>query len=74
VYGLQRAFKAAGAKTLLMSHWKVNDQTTQELMTLFYQNWTKTGNRREAFRQAQNTLRNKYPEPYFWGAFVMVGE
>lgn len=74
VYGLQRAFKAAGAKTLLMSHWKVNDQTTQELMTLFYENWAKTGNRREAFRQAQATLRSKYPQPYFWGAFVLVGE
>ena len=74
VYGLQRAFKVAGAKTLIMSLWKVSDAATQELMGLFYENWLKTGNKRAAFDIAQQNLRQKYPQPYFWGAFVMVGE
>ena len=74
VYGLQRAFKVAGAKTIIMSLWKVDDETTQRLMTVFYENWLKTGNKRFAFETAQKSLRKTNPQPYFWGAFVMVGE
>lgn len=74
VYGLQRAFLKAGAQAVLMSLWKVDDQATQQLMTLFYQSWLKTGNKRDALQQAQKAVRAKYPHPYYWGAFVMVGE
>jgi len=74
VYGLQRAFKAAGAKSILMSHWKVDDQVTQELMTKFYQNWLEIGDKRKAFKVTQAQIREKYKNPYFWGAFVLVGE
>jgi tetratricopeptide (TPR) repeat protein len=74
VYGLQRALKVAGAKTILISMWTVNDQATQELMSLFYQNWFATGNKREAFKNAQASLRAKYSTPYFWAGFVMIGE
>jgi CHAT domain-containing protein len=73
VYGLQRAFLVAGAETLIMSLWKVDDEATQQLMTNFYTNWIKTGNKQAAFKEAQLQLKTKFPEPYFWGAFVMVG-
>lgn len=73
VYGLQRAFQVAGADALIMSLWKVDDAATQLLMTNFYTNWIKLGNKQKAFKQAQLQLMTKYKEPYYWGAFVMTG-
>jgi CHAT domain-containing protein len=74
VYGLQRAFQAAGAKAVLMSLWKVDDTATQQLMSSFYKHWLASGNVRNAFKEAQHELRKKYPQPYYWGAFVLLGE
>jgi CHAT domain-containing protein len=73
VYGLQRAFLVAGADALIMSLWKVDDAATQLLMTNFYNNWIKLGNKQKAFKQAQLQLMTKYKDPYYWGAFVMMG-
>ena len=73
VFGLQRAFKMAGVQTIIMSLWKVNDQATQLLMTEFYNNWIgKHQSKREAFRNAQNTVRTKYEEPEYWAGFIML--
>jgi CHAT domain-containing protein len=75
VYGLQRAFQQAGAKSILMSLWTVSDEATQQLMSYFYINWLQKGyNKRQAFKMAQLQLRKKYPSPYHWGAFVLIGE
>ena len=74
VYGLQRAFQVAGAETVIFSLWKVADQQTQEMMGMFYSNWLKKGmTKRQAFKTAQQTIKEKYEAPYFWGAFVMIG-
>ena len=73
VYGLQRAFQVAGVQNLIMSLWKVSDTATQELMTNFYNNWIATSDKQSAFKKAQLELKEKYKDPYFWGAFVMVG-
>lgn len=73
VYGLQRAFLVAGAKAMVMSLWKVDDAATQALMTNFYTNLAKGGSKAKAFKQAQMQLMAKYKEPYYWGAFVMMG-
>lgn len=73
VYGLQRSFLVAGAKAMVMSLWKVDDAATQALMTNFYTNLSKGGSKLKAFKQAQLQLILKYKEPYYWGAFVMIG-
>jgi CHAT domain-containing protein len=74
VYGLQRAFQTAGAKTIVMSLWKVSDEATQQLMEYFYLDYCKTKNKRHAFISAQLKLRETFSDPYYWGAFVMIGE
>ncbi len=77
VYGLQRAFLTAGAKSVLMSLWVVDDNATKELMTNFYGEWIKnysSSNKRSSFRKAQLEVKKRYPSPYYWGAFVMIGK
>lgn len=75
VFGLARAFRAAGAKAVMISLWKVPDRQTQELMILFYTNWLDNGmSKPEALNAAQREMAKRYDDPYYWGAFVLVGE
>ena len=72
VYGLNRAFQSAGAKSVIMSLWTVSDEATQEFMCLFYTYWIREKMPvREAFRTAQRKLRENYPQPYYWAAFII---
>lgn len=73
VYGLQRSFLVAGAKSVIMSLFKVSDDVTQQLMVRFYQKWLDTGDKRQAFTDAKKEIRNEYPDPIYWGPFVMIG-
>lgn len=61
VFGLQRAFKMAGVKKLIVSLWKVPDRETAELMTAFYFYWLKGKTAKAAFAQAHADMRKKYP-------------
>jgi len=79
VFGLRRAFQHAGARTIVMSLWKVPDNETCELMRYFYRNWSSGHSKRAALRQAVLKILDKKrgtyaAHPYFWGAFVMVGD
>jgi CHAT domain-containing protein len=71
--GFQNAFRVAGAKNVIMTLFKVEDQITQEFATNFYQFWMQTGSKRMAFIQAKNAIRKKHSNPFYWGAFIMLG-
>jgi CHAT domain-containing protein len=72
VFGLQRAFKLAGVESLIMSLWKIPDEATAELMTLFYRQWLSGESKQKAFKTAQKKVREKYPSPFFWAASVLM--
>ncbi len=74
VYGLQRAFLIAGANSIIMSLWSVSDDATMQLMTLFYTNYAKSGNKALAFSDAIKQLKIKFKEPFYWSAFVMLSK
>jgi hypothetical protein len=75
--GLGRAFLAAGAPSLVISLWPVEDNATNELMKLFYQYLLKGESKAQALRAAQCSLLHRngsiYTHPYFWAAFRLVG-
>jgi len=76
VYSLGRAFLAAGSRSVGMSLWKVSDEATVKLMEGFYRRYVRGTAKDEALRAAQlGLLRTpKYADPYFWSAFVLMGD
>lgn len=75
LYGLQRAFKKAGVDTIIMALWNVSDKVATEFMITFYEQLTSQKcqwNKRKAFEQAKSIIRDQYPEPFLWAAFVML--
>lgn len=71
---LQRAFLMAGAKTLVMNLWQVPDEQTAFLMQEFYRRIAEGKSQARALEQAQQAIRREFPAPYFWGAFVCLGD
>jgi CHAT domain-containing protein len=80
VMSLRRAFRIAGAETVLASHWKVSDKATSQLMTEFMRRWRAGEPRAKAWREAQlSLLRSKgakedFSNPFFWAAFTLTGQ
>ena len=76
VFGLQRGFKKAGAKTILMSLDKVDDEATQILMVEFYKNLMSGKTKLQSLKEAQQYLRKvdngKYDDPKYWASFIML--
>jgi CHAT domain-containing protein/tetratricopeptide (TPR) repeat protein len=72
--GLMRGFLYAGARSLLLSLWSVNDESTAALMTEFYKEWQRGLNKARALRQAIRTVRKTYPQPFHWAPFILVGK
>ena len=75
LYGLQRALKKAGVKTIILSLWDVTDVIGPEFMDIFYENLLDKDNhwdKRKAFDKAKSAMRIKYSKPFYWAGFVML--
>lgn len=72
ILGLQRGFKCAGAHSIMMSLWKVDDAATALFMNSFYESYLNTKSKYEAIMAARRTVRVNYPDPYFWAAFILL--
>ena len=71
--GLMRGFLYAGARSLLLSLWNVNDESTAALMVQFYREWQKGASKSTALRQAMLSVRETHPNPFYWAPFLLVG-
>jgi len=78
VVGIARAFLAAGARSVLVSLWAIDDEATMEFMKHFYQHLTAEESASMALQQAMKTLRNSETEKFRavknWAPFVLIGD
>lgn len=72
VFGLQRGLKRAGVKTILMSLWKVPDEETRVLMSLFYKELLSGVTPRQSLKTAQKQLMSMGKSPYYWAGFILL--
>lgn len=79
VTGMSWAFFVAGARSMVVSQWRVNSASTSQLMAHFYeelaQEHNRRGNKSESLRQAGLQLLKdpRYRHPFYWAGFVLVG-
>ncbi len=71
--GLVRGLLFAGAKSLLLSLWDVDDRSTAEFMGMFYRHLKREPRKARALQAAMLELRLRYPHPYFWAPFKLTG-
>ena len=79
VYSLNRAFQEAGAKAVLSTLWKVDDEATSEFMQRFYKRFLEGQSAQQAIKKTQddfiqNRADEKYSDPLYWAGFVMTGK
>jgi CHAT domain-containing protein len=74
ILGLARAFLYAGTPSVVVSQWDVSDRATAFLMARFYAALQSGRGKARALRQAQLATRARYPHPFMWAAFSLVGE
>ena len=73
ILGLARGFLSAGAKSLVLSLWTVNDEATKELMENFYIHLQRGESVAASLRRAQIAFINRSEHPYFWAPFISIG-
>jgi CHAT domain-containing protein len=72
--GLVRGLLYAGAQSVVVTLWDVNDESTAEFMKVFYQNLWSAPNKAVALRQAMAALRESHSHPYHWAPFLLIGK
>jgi hypothetical protein len=71
--GLVRGFLYAGAASVVLSLWDVNDRTTADLMKHFYSSLMKGQNTAQSLRSAMLHVRLQHPHPFYWAPFLLIG-
>jgi CHAT domain-containing protein len=76
VYGLRRAFMLAGAETLVMSLWPVDDGVARDTMVGYYARLRSGIGRGDALRQAKLAIAKRpgMRHPYYWAGFIQSGD
>jgi len=80
VFGLQRAFRHAGVRSILMSLWKIMDRETSQLMAAFYRRWMEGRPKIDALRESQLEQLDRcrqelgHGHPLLWAGFILVGD
>ena len=72
--GLVRGLLFAGAQSLLLTLWDVHDRSTSEFMTAFYRRFASGEEKAVALQGAMQELRSRYPHPYYWAPFTLIGK
>ena len=73
LYGLQRAFKKAGVKTIIMSLWNESDEVGAMFMTkLYYHLLFDELSIIDSFNRAKNEIRAQFHHPIYWANFIMI--
>jgi CHAT domain-containing protein len=73
--GLARAFLYAGAPTVVVSLWRIRDDSAPKLMVQFYRALDQHGDAAAALREAKRALiAGGLAQPYYWAPFILVGE
>jgi CHAT domain-containing protein len=73
IMGLTRGLLFAGARSLLLTLWDVNDSSTAEFMKCFYTSLVDDQDPALALQSAMYQVRQRYPHPYYWAPFILVG-
>jgi CHAT domain-containing protein/tetratricopeptide (TPR) repeat protein len=73
VFGLEKAFRSAGAKRIIVSLWEVPDMATNKLMVAFYKYLYQGNDVTLSLTMAKRDLKEICPEPLYWSAFVLNG-
>jgi CHAT domain-containing protein len=72
--GLVRGLLQAGAQSMILSLWDVHDTSTKEFMVAFYNGWQRGLSKCMALKAAMLELRERYPHPYYWAPFSLIGK
>lgn len=71
--GLTRGLLYAGARSVMVSLWDINDESTFRFMPRFYRHLAAGEPPVRALNLAQRQLLREYPHPYYWAPFVLTG-
>ncbi len=71
--GLSRGLLYAGAQSVLVTLWDVNDRSTADFMRSFYRQLSAVPKPARALQLAMRETREQYPDPYYWAPFVLIG-